>query len=327
MNLIGIFDALSLPATAAGKYTAQPIKGFDAYRIGKTKEGLPILLIKVTSSGDEKIGNVSLRNISVLHDLECSIEVKGKKSVKDRFTVIQCNINERAIHEGFLEIIELLIISVGNSPNSKDIDDFIYKVLEIFRRIVEPPIKTVQGLWAELFLIAVSPKPKNLLKNWHFDTKDKYDFSSGKERIEVKSYSLPYRTHNFSIEQLNPPYNSDLLIASINTVRSHSGVSIDDLRSKIQGKIKSDLTLIESLRLKIMYALGKDYKDSLSVKFDNEVALTSLKYFKHDDVPKILSDEIPKLIFDVKFKVDLSSIKNTPPNKLKSPGELYSAIK
>ena len=81
--------------------------------------------------------------------------------------------------------------------------------------MTDSPTNTVNGLWSELFLIENSTNPKELINYWHNLPEEKFDFNAGKERIEVKSSSSFERKHIFSAEQLNPPSDTQVLIASV----------------------------------------------------------------------------------------------------------------
>lgn len=63
---------------------------------------------------------------------------------------------------------------------------------------------SIQGLWAELFVISIASNPEYLLKAWHSSLNDVYDFNDGIDKIEVKSTSKSHRIHKFSYDQLSP---------------------------------------------------------------------------------------------------------------------------
>jgi hypothetical protein len=77
------------------------------------------------------------------------------------------------------------------------------------------PRKSVQGLWAELFLMARLRDPSALVAAWHSQLGDLYDFSAGSQRIEVKSAIGRIRRHHFTLEQVLPIPRTRVLIASV----------------------------------------------------------------------------------------------------------------
>lgn len=327
MRLIEIFDNIP-PASQSQSYRAVSVRGYSSFKIGRTFTRFPVLIASVKESKEGLSNNITLSNLSVVHNFPCTVEIVGrrKEAVKSRFSIVQCNSDNRILQEIFLEMAGLCISLVGNSPKSRDIDDFIHRVIEIFKKIAEPPAKTIQGLWAELFLIDRAKSPIMLLKSWHLGSTDKYDFNLGSERMEVKSYSSHYRVHTFSIEQLNPPYKSSLLIASVNTVRMRLGTSLSDLQASILKKISSEPILAQHLKMTIVACLGNTYQEGMQACFDYEAAESSIKFFESEKIPRIKVEEVPRLVFDVKFKVDLSNIPDAPLQKLKRRFKLLASI-
>lgn len=63
------------------------------------------------------------------------------------------------------------------------------QLIELFRAIAKPARKSLQGLWAELFLISQACQPAILVDAWHTAPEDSYDFAVDNQRIEVKSFS------------------------------------------------------------------------------------------------------------------------------------------
>ena len=64
------------------------------------------------------------------------------------------------------------------------------------------------------------------LLSWHTSPNDKFDFNDGKDKIEVKSTKTVRRVHKFSLEQLHPNINSNLIIASVFVIETGHGKTI-----------------------------------------------------------------------------------------------------
>ena len=90
----------------------------------------------------------------------------------------------------------------------------------------QPTKKALQGLWAELLVIERSKSPAYLLQSWHVSPNDKFDFNDGIDKIEVKSTRNVRRIHTFSLEQLHPNVNANLLIASVFVIETGHGRTI-----------------------------------------------------------------------------------------------------
>ena len=192
--------------------------------------------------------------------------------------------------------------------------------------MTESPTNTVNGLWAELFLIENSKEPKELLKYWHNQPEERFDFNGGTERIEVKSSSNFERKHIFSAEQLNPPSDTQVLIASVFLKQHSSGKSIQDLIDAISSKIGNDLEIFDKLNSTILRTLGNSIEHSLGIKFDYDIASQSLKFFRHQDIDKIEVIHIPNNVSEVKYKSDLTNSKSTELNQLVDKQLLFNSL-
>ncbi len=192
--------------------------------------------------------------------------------------------------------------------------------------MTDSPTSTVNGLWAELFLIENSTNPKELINYWHNIPEEKFDFNAGIERIEVKSSSNFERKHIFSSEQLNPPSDTQVLIASIFLKQHNSGNSIQFLIDRISEKIDYDFGTVEKLNTIVFRTLGSSLEYSIGVKFDYDIAQQSLRFYRHQDIDKIEKVHIPNNVSEVKYKSDLTSIKAIELNKLKVGKGLFNAL-
>ena len=152
------------------------------------------------------------------------------------------------------------------------------KFVEVFKTLTDSPTNTVNGLWAELFLIDTSSNPKTLINYWHNLTEEKFDFNAGTERIEVKSSSNFERKHIFSAEQLNPPSDTQVLIASVFLKQHNSGNNIQQLIESISEQIDYDFETTDKLNSIVFRTLGSSLEHSIGVKFDYEIARQSLQF-------------------------------------------------
>ena len=239
----------------------------------------------------------------------CEIHLNKKKETHN-FSVIRYSGNDEDLKKYFLKACEILVPSLGNSPDNKQITHTVNKFIELFKVLKEPPKKTLQGLWSELFLIHQSKNPKKLIKAWHTIPEEKYDFSIENLRIEVKSSSTRNRTHHFSLEQLVAPSKCELFIASLFVDILAGGKSIDDILNEIIERLYEDFELIEKLNFVTYSTLGGSVDKIKNVCYDYQLAKDSLRLYNSMDIPKI--ESIPDNVFDVRFR---SSINNVKPSK------------
>lgn len=311
IDLKKIYDKLPLPEKpSSNSFSAKAIKGFENHRIAKSFNDNPSLLILISEKNqDFFVANQNLFNIKVTHNVKCEIET-DKKINHNNFSVVSYVGQNDDVKDIFLKTCQVLIKSLGQSPSNKKIKQTVDKFIELFKAIKEPPKKSIQGLWSELFLIEQSNFPEKIISGWHSTPEEKFDFSFDKLRVEVKSSVTESRTHHFSLAQLNPINDTIIIIASILLNTSVSGLSVLDLIMRINNKLDSFPKQKEKLHLLVYSTLGDGIKRINEIKFNYELAKESLQFFKSEDIPKINSKDIPNGVSSVKFVSSLNLSKN-----------------
>lgn len=198
-------------------------------------------------------------------------------------------------------------------------------LVELFQSLSLPQRKTVQGLWAELYLVKEAVDPASMVAGWHCSPTQRYDFASGIERIEVKSAAGRERKHHFALEQLTPPAGAIVLIASLCLERTSGGTSLRVLLQTIRYRLQSSPKVALRVELIVGETLGDALSEALDDTFDEQLAAASLAFYRASDVPRP-SGTVPTEVTEVRF---VASLENTdpidsPPN---SPGVggLFSA--
>lgn len=327
MNLIEQFNTLDLPNGNDGRIlSASQIAEYPHFRVAVNSEGNPVILLSVSNP----VRNLSLKNfrlkyLQLAHNIECKISENGK-TILEPFTVITFTSQDRHLQEYFLRICESLVRSLKTKPTQEQVVDALKKLIEVFRALNDTPTNTVQGLWAELFLIDIASNPLAMLNYWHNIPQERFDFNSGEEKIEIKSSGNFERIHTFSAEQLNPPNNTSVLIGSVFIRPSSTGKSIQDLVDSITEKLADDVDLIDKVNTVVIRTLGSSLEQSLKMKYDHQVATESFKFYRHQDIKKIEKISIPTEVTEVRYKSDLTAIEPTEPNDIDDKGELYDAI-
>ena len=173
-----------------------------------------------------------------------------------------------------------------------------------------PPRKQIQGLWAELLVIERSLVPETVINAWHESPTSKYDFTLGRDKVEVKSTSSEERKHHFSLDQLNPSRNSRLLIASIIVRESghgNGGISVRELLDKICMRVSSIDARMRLYKV-IAETVGSDIHEMEDVFFDYVEASDTLRFFDANEVPGINKDNVMQGVSSVGFNSDLTGI-------------------
>lgn len=296
-----------LPVPKSGNqfiFSAVPIPDYPNHRIAKDRQGNPCFLISTSGNEREIIPNQRLYNLAIHYNLQCEI-LQEATSNRGSFSVILYTGNDQTLIEHFLSLCRLFLVSLGHNPTNEKVGEITNKFVDLFRNINQPPQKSIQGLWSELFVINESSNPSKLVKAWHSIPEERYDFSFDNTRVEVKSSGNRIRAHHFSFEQLSPPQNCKLFIVSLFAEIVSGGVSVLGLIQDLESKL-SDIHLIEKLKTLTFSTLGRDLNRIDDIRFDAVLARESLKVFDWRVIPRI--EEVPSSVYDVHFKSSLEGL-------------------
>ena len=286
-----------------GYYIAAPLSFNEQYKIGISGEGCPIFFIPSTTTTFAV--DINMEMITVLFGRICKIH--DSRNTEGIHTIITLKTVDHDIQKYFIDIISLILEQLPPTYSDAILVKEIQKLINLFSQLSLPPKKTIQGLWAELLVIERANNPEYLIKSWHIDTHDKYDFNDGLDKLEVKSSIRQRRIHHFSIEQLTANNNSNLIIASVKTVPVGQGVNIFTLRDNICAKIK-DLQTQYFLNEIIIKTIGTDFSKVADMFFDYKQAIDNLKYYDAHTIPTIDIAYIPKDVSNIHFDSDLSNV-------------------
>ncbi len=304
LNLQFEFENLPYPNDEANNYfEGYPINGYLNHRLAKDVEGRPLLLISVKNS--TQIKNEYLTNLEIKHNVNCEIE-NNEVIENHNFSLIRCKSLDSDLQRYFLKICELLLPIIGEKPKNSSIIEAINKLKELFRILKEPSKATIQGLWAELFLIFQSNIPDILINSWHLVPEDTFDFRFENIRLDVKSSILPDRKHKFNLKQLAPIEGFDSYVVSILIEEHSNGKSIEDLVRGIEEKVKDDQLVASKLKTQVYKTLGVNALNISNYIFDENIASESLKLYETKVIPRIKN--VPPNIYDVNFKTDLNDV-------------------
>jgi hypothetical protein len=313
-----IFQELKEESPSNGdSFVIASLPSMKNHKIGITQNGQPIFFIKCDNTAKSKTLDTNLEFISVQFNRQCQLINQEKKTEEGIYTIILLKTDVEYLREYFLKIVFVLLSNLSDKPLLKDLKIEINKLINLFSKFTKPPLKTIQGLWAELLIIEQSKNPDYLIQSWHNSSSDKYDFNDGIDKIEVKSTLKSRRIHSFSIEQLAPNKNSQLLIASIFTIETGTGTNVSDLIENIENRIK-DKNLSFRLNELAALTLGKDFEKSFDVFFDFQFAIDSIQFYQSSDIPTIQQNNIPSNIMNVRFDCDLSNLKTLDKKGIKS---------
>lgn len=306
------------------RFMAVAIPGMEKHRIGRGSDGEPALLL---SPREEKTGrippSIQLEHLVVQHDVRCRLQQGDGNVLEAPFTVLRYTGGDTELRSHFVRVLGPLLLSLGDAPSRSAIYGAVDGLVALFRALSQPPRKSAQGLWAELLLIAYAANPALLVEAWHATPEDRYDFSAGSERIEVKSASTRARRHRFSLAQLHSPASTDVLIASMLVESAGAGLSLAELIQQVHDRLNETPDLSLRVDQIVSSTLGSGLSQALELRFDFELAVDSLQFYKAHCIPSIPCD-IPAVISDVRFVVDLEGLMPDSPTAIE--GSLVQAL-
>ena len=316
---------LGTPPQSEGRtYEAVRIARDSRYRVGRDSAGNAVVLIETTGAvGAAALPDFEGRHLRINHGVHCAITVAGAEVERGRFSVVKCVEADDLLKDRFFDAIETLLRSLGETPATEELRQVIAGLIELFRLATQPSRGTVQGLWAELWLIAESREPEVLLDAWHAEPTDIYDFNGGRERIELKSSGHRVRRHHFSHRQLTPPAGTRVAIGSVFVESSGGSSTVAALVERIRRRVAHPRAR-RRLEHVVAATLGADWRSGMGAAFDSQLASESLCFFSVDVVPSI-PREVPPEVSDIRYVSDLSGAQALTRQEVVEYGELLAA--
>lgn len=290
--------------TSNDSYSVNSLPNLEQHKIGISTEGYPMFFVHCSGSGSGI--NINLELISILFNQSC-ILIQNNNTYSGNYTIISLKTEDVDMQKYFLDTVFIVIKTLPSAVNISHLKKELEKLIQLFSSFTKPPVKTIQGLWAELLVIEQSHDPEYLIRSWHIDTHDKFDFNDGIDKIEVKSTTRERRIHQFSLGQLNPNNSSKLLIASILITECGVGKSVYDLIDLIALRL-TDVSLLLRISEVIAQTIGTDYLRASEIYFDYSKAIDSLSFYDYRAIPSIPIDLIPSSVSNIKFDCDLTIV-------------------
>lgn len=325
VRLEELFDSLVLPLEqpTGHSLSAVHIPGYYDYRLAKNSSGSPCLLLQ-HSNPSAPASPIRLQNIIILYGVPCVITRTDNKQEEGNFTIIQCSNVDPSLYPHFLKILSPIIVTLGPVPTPAAVRRAISGLVDLFQALTVPAKKSVQGLWAELFVIRHASDPPELIRAWHGASGEHVDFVSGRHRIEVKSSSARSRVHHFSLIQLTPPLPAQLAVASLFVENVGGGVSLRQLTEEIRTILAPYPPLLTRFDAVFYATLGSSWMEAMEERFDSELAAESLQFFDSLLIPKV-DCLIPASVSDIRFTSDLSGVPVLDSVSLRTFGGLFAA--
>ena len=309
-GLFGIFDGIATPdggSADAPLFAVRIVREHERYLVGKDTVGQACLLVETTDETRRKPPPIRLEILDAQFELICQITNSDGQVREGLFTVVRCRSLELETVRYFLSVCRIIMRHLGDAPSRTALAAAVRRIASIFQNARKPPVRSLNGLFGELFVISRSRSPARAVAAWRNDAKSRFDFAAGDVRMDVKSCAGRVRAHTFTYDQCNPPPSTQAVVASLMVERIPGGISIDDLVVSIEARISGIEDLVLKLHEIIASTLGVELTYSLRVTFDPRLAESSLKFFCLREIPAVRGS-LPARVSDVHFAVDLSGL-------------------
>lgn len=289
---------------AAGVFAVAAIPGFDHHLVGRDSDGRACLLLGTTDGGVR--APVRLGGLDVQYALNCVVRMGG---VDDQRVLTACTSTTRSTdgERYFLHVMTVLLQLVGDAPSLSTLAVAITELAGIFQRLSGRPKDSLIGIVGELVLIANASEPRSTALAWRVDPDERYDFTVGGLRLEMKSSTTRRRVHGFSYEQCDVPAGCCGIVASTFVERAAGGMSVEDLLSVISRRLITSPNAMFHVEQTLAATLGAELPSALTFSFDFALASAELSFFDLSEVPAIRGP-LPQFVTQVRFAADLSAI-------------------
>ncbi len=318
LDLFSIYSKISEPKNKK-EINFKQVSDFEGIYVGKRFGSFPVIFFNSHLFNFHSMPNEKFSNIKISRGVNYNLSI-FEKQVNGPFFSFELISSSENLVKSFFTLISDLIVFYLQNPKDFKIRGYIESIESLFTDVVEILDDEVVGLFGELLLIYSSSNITRMLDFWHLPLNARFDFSSGEEKIEVKTTSNSVREHHVSLEQVQSSDLDKVLICSIMCRRVHHGEgnfkSINDLISEISYNL-SGLKL-EKFNL-VIGEICKNLDVSFKFrdfKFDVDYSINSMMFFDCDVLPKLdvgkLPDGVSHVKFtetlDPKFKLDLSKL-------------------
>jgi hypothetical protein len=229
-----------------------------------------------------------------------SIDLKNRGTIEPAIVLSFQSFSEdelKSISTIFAGLYDLNKNSFGKDDASKASQGFKEYFSKIPKITVSREVEI--GLFGELTAIFASNSKEYLIKGWHSTPNATYDFSLEGKRLEVKTSSRPSRHVWLRASQTIKSTVNELTYLSIYATEDHSGVTINELVTKI----KTSITQVTQQELDNKLSFYEIEKCKL--KFDLTTAIQSFKFVSGTEVPIIKNDDNRILDFNWKCSFEL----------------------
>jgi len=283
---------------------ALPIPGFEAHRLGRDCNGNVCLVIAAGAVDHPAQPDICLENLSVRWRVPCEITQPTGTHESLIGTVITCSAASSEVRWLFLDVLDQALGTLGPTPPESNIDYWVDHARRLFAELESPP-RELRGLWGELFVMCEFSDPEPLIRRWHDDPDDRFEFLHGNYALAIKTYGQE-RVHRFTLTQLRPPASIEVIIASVPVQSDPQGQSVLDLARELDERLV-DQHVRTRLR-EIVFHMGGSALASANARFDRETARQGYCFMRAQSIPAI-AEKLSPSILAVQLEIDCEEVR------------------
>jgi hypothetical protein len=317
-ELLASIDLL-LYGAEDGAFRVRSIPGYERHYVGRNSTGHPSLLLG--SAPGAFYAPVRLAMMEARFGNQHRICPVDGEEREELLSVITCTSQDAQVKAYFLHVCGSILRIVGPNPAQQDIVQVVHRLIELFRRLSRPASRSLNGLLGELFLIAASRDVRAAVAAWRSNDVDRFDFSTGNVRLEVKASAERLRVHHLSTEQCQPPAGTVGLLASLFIESNGDGQSLRELVAAIEAVLGGHDDLILKVQETVAQSLGESLPAAMGARFDERLALESLRFYDLATIPAI-REGVPPEVSGVHFQSDLTRVEPLTEVNMRSMSEI-----
>ena len=207
-----------------------------------------------------------------------------QQSTLSDISILKCKVdlNDEIVIRSFSAIISG-IIDIQNRFG--EVGNVLWTLKSLFESGFAPIFSQDElvGLIGELLVLESSSDPIELFEYWHSDPKAKFDFSSSKSRIEVKTTTSQSRHHYISSSQFYKNPDIELFFVSVKLEIVQVGSKFKDIYTSLLNKLTLDQQRL--LTKVVMETLSVPPLSVEGVSFDEKSSISSIEIFDGADIP------------------------------------------
>jgi hypothetical protein len=308
--------------TSTGTLSAVRAFGLTGIWIARDSDGNALLLVEARF--DENLPPpILLRYFEFEPWRSCTVIEADGPARRFDVSLLKCTAPEPELQDYFFRASASILADLPVDVGVGDVGRAVDRLASLFRGLSLSPNRSLQGLWAELFLLSRAHDIPRAAASWQSLSHSLIDFAAGLQGIEVKSSSGEARRHRFKLRQLQPREGHTWYVASLVLRQSASGTSLLDLWDLIEQRLESSPIARQRIASIIASAAGEDWRSAESFRCDEAAAAESIVLFDTTTIPRV-GDSGPPEVTDVEFSVDFANIPRTPVEEIAARGELFS---